>query len=164
MHQTVQCAVEVLVGLGWKIKEEHLRLGLSRVIQNTGLLGRWQQLGTAPHIICDTAHNKEGLFYVLEQLQELPYEQLHIVLGVVSDKKLETILPLFPSSAIYYFCKPDIARGMEANKLRTLGLGYDLKGAVYESVQKALCQAKRMAEREDLIFIGGSTFVVAEIL
>lgn len=162
--QTVQCAVEVLMQLGWKIKGEHLKSGLSQVIRNTGILGRWQSLGEDPQLICDTAHNREGLLYVLKQLEEMTYAQLHIVLGVVSDKKLETILPLFPSSAIYYFCKPDIARGMEANKLRTLGLGYDLKGAVYESVQKALCQAKRMAEREDLIFIGGSTFVVAEIL
>jgi len=163
-RQTVQCVTEVLVQQGWGIKEEHLRLGLAKIVENTGLLGRWQQLEEHPQIICDTAHNKEGLSYVIEQLEEKVIAQLHIVLGVVSDKDLETILPLFPTSAMYYFCKPDIERGLDASKLQKMAQDYNLKGKSYLSVRKALLQAKLQAKREDLIFIGGSTFVVAEIL
>ena len=162
--QTVQEVIVVLIQLGWSIDNEHLKIGLLQVAKNTGLLGRWQKLGDYPLIICDTAHNKEGLTYVMKQLTTITYKQLHIVLGVVSDKELETILPLFPETAIYYFCKPDIKRGLKASKLKAEGLNYGLRGAIYSSVAEAFSQAKQQAKREDLIFVGGSTFVVAEIL
>ena len=114
-------------------------------------------------IVCDTAHNKEGLTYVLNQLQEEKFDQLHIVLGMVNDKDLPTILPMFPKNALYYFCKPDIPRGLEVAILYQEAQKFDLKGNVYVSVMDAFNSAKSIAQKNDLIFAGGSTFVVAEL-
>ena len=162
--KTVQVAVAQLQKSGWAIGIQHIAKGLKDVTGNTGLLGRWQQLGESPKIICDTGHNKEGLGYVLEQLGKERFDRLHIVLGVVSDKDLESILPLFLSRATYYFCKPNLSRGMEVQKLKKEASAYKLVGKAYPSVKDALEKAKRNAGEKDLIFVGGSTFVVAEIL
>jgi len=146
------------------VSEEHIKSGFLKVIGNTNLQGRWQQLGSNPKIICDTAHNAHGLTVVMEQLKKEKYHQLHIVLGVVNDKKLEDILILLPKNAQYYFCKPNIPRGLEANVLEEKALQFGLKGAIYNSVSEAYENSRKNAVAEDFIYVGGSTFVVAEIL
>jgi dihydrofolate synthase/folylpolyglutamate synthase len=156
------CAV--LNEKGFNILNNHIETGLMNVVLNTGLLGRWQILQTKPKVICDTAHNKEGLSYVLKQLKNEKFEQLHIVIGVVDDKNLEQILPMFPINAIYYFCKPNIPRGLDVEKLKETSLKFDLEGETYNSVEKAYKAAMNVAQKEDLIYIGGSTFVVAEVV
>lgn len=144
--------------------EIDIQNGFMNVIENTGLQGRWQQLGENPKIICDTAHNKNGLEIVLNQIQKEKFEQLHIVLGVVNDKKLEEILPLFPKKAKYYFCKPDISRGLDATILQQKASEYNLNGEVFHSVSEAKKNALQNAGKNDFVYIGGSTFVVAEVL
>src|SRR5690554_171167 len=161
--KTVLKTLEVLQP-DFKILQEAITLGLQNVIYNTGLMGRWQQLRQNPKVICDTAHNKEGLSYVMQQLSEEQYEKLHIILGVVSDKDLHSVLPLFPKNAHYYFCKPDIPRGMDASDLRQQAMAFGLSGNVYTSVMKAYESALKAANERDMIFVGGSTFVVAEII
>ena len=148
----------------FEISEEAIKMGFLNVVKNTGLYGRWQQLNTHPKVICDTAHNKEGLEIVLNQVRNSTFDQLHIVLGVVNDKDLNEILPLFPENAIYYFCKPGIYRGLEALHLQQKASTFNLKGKVYHSVSEAYKNALKKARKTDFIFIGGSTFVVAEIL
>jgi len=147
-----------------KISEANIKSGLLNVIKNTGLLGRWQQLGEFPKIICDTAHNKNGLEIVMKQIQKEKFDTLHIVLGVVNDKDLDEILPLFPKNAIYYFCKPNIPRGLDARILQKKATTFQLKGEVYNSVSSSYAQALQNASNNDFIYLGGSTFVVAEIL
>jgi dihydrofolate synthase/folylpolyglutamate synthase len=146
------------------IKEDHIIKGLQNVVKNTGLLGRWQILNKKPLTICDTAHNKEGLIYVLKQLLNEQYDQLHIVIGVVDDKNLGSILDLFPKNATYYFCKPNIPRGLDAKILKGQAKRFELIGNAYKTVKDALYDAQNAANQEDLIFIGGSTFVVAEVV
>ncbi len=146
------------------VAKTHIENGLENVVQNTGLMGRWQILGTHPKIVCDTAHNKEGLALVLEQLQEERYDTLHIVLGFVKDKNPEAVLPLFPKNATYYFCRPDIQRGLNATKLKAVATDFKLNGLVYSSVASALKAAKQAATTFDFIFVGGSNFVVAEVV
>ena len=148
----------------FKITPENIKSGLLQVVKNTGLQGRWQQLGQFPKVICDTAHNKNGLEIVLKQIQKEKFDALHIVLGVVNDKDLDEILPLFPKNAFYYFCKPNIPRGLDASILQKKATMFGLKGEVYNYVTDAYQKAKQNAANSDLIFIGGSTFVVAEIL
>jgi dihydrofolate synthase / folylpolyglutamate synthase len=144
--------------------EQNLREGLIQVLKNTGLQGRWQQLAENPLVICDTAHNKHGLEIVLKQIQKQKFEQLHFVFGVVNDKDLESILDLFPKNATYYFCKPNIPRGLDAQLLQEKSQSYGLMGNAYSSVTEAYLEAKRNAKETDFVFVGGSTFVVAEIL
>jgi dihydrofolate synthase/folylpolyglutamate synthase len=149
---------------GFDVSKKHIKSGLEQVVENTGLLGRWQILGNQPKIVCDSAHNREGLTLVLEQIAQQEFKNLHIVLGFVKDKKLATVLPLFPKKAIYYFCKPDIQRGLVADSLRNEAVGFGLNGEVYNSVLEAQNAAKNAASKSDLIFIGGSNFVVAEVV
>ncbi len=146
------------------VSEETIKNGFLKVVENTGLQGRWQQLGTNPKIICDTAHNAHGLSIVLNQIQKETFNQLHIVLGVVNDKNLEDILPLFPKEANYYFCKPDIARGLDVGILKEKAVEFGLTGETYLSVSNAYQNAIEKATPNDFIYVGGSTFVVAEIL
>ena len=162
----VKTAVQTLLILqqnGFHIKEEDIRKGLENIVKNTELKGRWQILQFNPKVICDTAHNKEGLSIVMDQLQKENYKNLHIVLGVVDDKDLNTILPLFPKNAIYYFCKPNIPRGLDENALMREAKKYNLSGDSYNSTNEAFNASLSNAENEDLVFIGGSTFVVAEL-
>ena len=147
----------------FKVSDQNIKSGLLHVVKNTGLLGRWQQLGTKPKIICDTAHNKNGLEIVLKQIQKETFNHLHIVLGVVNDKELDEVLPLFPNNATYYFCKPNIPRGLDANQLREKALQFSLIGKIYNSVANAFNEAQNNSTKEDFIYIGGSTFVVAEL-
>jgi dihydrofolate synthase/folylpolyglutamate synthase len=149
---------------GFKIENHHIVKGLEKVVENTRLMGRWQQIGNEPIIICDTAHNKEGISMVLDQVKEQSFNNLHIVLGFVKDKDLRKILPLFPKNARYYFCKPKIFRGLDENILAKMFFELDFKGEVYTSVNKAFKAAKKQADKEDFIYVGGSNFVVAEVL
>lgn len=148
----------------FKITPENTKSGLLNVVKNTGLQGRWQQLNEFPKVICDTAHNKNGLEIVLKQIQKEDFDALHVVLGVVNDKDLDEILPLFPKKAIYYFCKPNIPRGLDVVILKQKASTFELKGQVYNSVSEAYQKALKNAGATDFIYIGGSTFVVAEIL
>ena len=146
------------------VSETDIKNGFLNVIKNTGLQGRWQQLGENPTVICDTAHNAHGLKIVINQLKKEKYDQLHIVLGLVNDKNLTEILPLFPKNAIYYFCKPDISRGLDQLILKEKAAEFNLVGQTYISVSNAYQAAKENAKENDFIYVGGSTFVVAEIL
>lgn len=146
------------------VSETDIKNGFLNVIKNNGLQGRWQQLGENPSVICDTAHNAHGLKIVINQLKKEKYDQLHIVLGLVNDKNLTEILPLFPKNAIYYFCKPDISRGLDQLILKEKAAEFNLVGQTYISVSKAYQAAKENAANNDFIYVGGSTFVVAEIL
>lgn len=149
---------------GFEVEEIHITKGLLNVVENTKLMGRWQQLNSNPIIIADTAHNKEGLTIVMEQLKQQEYDSLHIVLGFVKDKNLDLVLGLFPKGATYYFCCPKIERGLSEVELKKNAANFELKGKVYPSVKEAFKAAKKKSKKNDLIFVGGSTFVVAEIL
>ena len=161
---TVVQTVKKLKLKGYKINEQNLKKGLLNVVKNTGILGRWQILSTSPKVVCDTGHNKEGLAYVKQQLTSERYKSLHIIFGVVSDKDINSIADLLPKKATYYFCKPDIPRGMDANRLQKTLNKFNLKGKAFKSVNEAYKAALKNADINDFIFIGGSTFVVAEII
>jgi dihydrofolate synthase/folylpolyglutamate synthase len=157
--QTIELAKDF-----FEINENHIKNGLKNVIENTGLLGRWQVLNEHPKVVCDTAHNSHGLKIVLKQIEKTNFKQLHIVLGVVNDKDLDSILPLFPKNANYYFCKPDIPRGLDAKILEEKAKEFSLNGILHDSVSSAYKTALATANKEDFIYIGGSTFVVAEVI
>lgn len=161
---TVLTTVGVLQELNWNISTHDIDRGLQRTVMNTGLQGRWQLLRDAPKVICDTAHNKEGIAMVLAQVRQEQYNTLHIVLGTTNDKSLDDLLALFPIEAVYYFCKADVPRGLDAAVLQEMATNHNLKGAHYQSVEKAYQAALACADTNDLVFVGGSTFVVAEVL
>ena len=165
MHnkKTVLQAIELLQSQ-FNIEEKHIELGFKNVVQNTGLLGRWQILKQKPFTVCDTAHNSHGLKIVLNQIQKHHFESLHIVLGVVNDKDLDSILPLFPKNANYYFCKPNVPRGLNPEIFQKKATEFGLYGQVFNSVSEAYTEVLNLANNSDFIYIGGSTFVVAEIV
>lgn len=162
--KTVVQSIAVLRDLGYTISETDLERGLLNVVKNTNLQGRWQVLGVQPKLVCDTAHNKEGLAYVMQQIESEDYTNLHIVFGVVNDKDLRSIVPLLPKKALYYLCKPKVQRGLDAEVLKTYFIKNQFAAQSYSSVKKALNAAKLTAGKDDLIYVGGSTFVVAEII
>ncbi|MFP4847121.1 bifunctional folylpolyglutamate synthase/dihydrofolate synthase [Winogradskyella sp. PE311] len=162
--KTVLQSIEILRQSHFNISKAQLLKGLLNVSKNTGFMGRWQVLGHRPKVICDTAHNKEGLSFTIEQLKTETFNRLHMVLGFVSDKDLNSIAALLPKDAIYYFCKPNVQRGLDAKILQDFMRNNNCIGNTYYSVEEALLTAKSMAEKQDLIYIGGSTFVVAEII
>jgi len=161
--QAVFAAFKLLKNI-FTVSEENISEGISNVIINTGLQGRWQILGVSPLTICDTGHNREGLEYVMNQIKMVPRSVLHIVIGFVNDKDLGSVLPLFPTDAIYYFTKASVPRALNEIKLKTEAEKYGLAGESYPDVRTALYWARKQANESDLIFIGGSTFVVAEVL
>lgn len=148
----------------FEISNDEVKNGLLNIVKNTGLLGRWQQIHSNPKVICDTAHNSHGLKIVLNQILKEKFNDLHFVLGVVNDKDLEDILPLFPKNAKYYFSKPNVPRGLDASILKEKAEVYGLYGNVYNSVSEAYQEALSSSGENDFIYIGGSTFVVAEIV
>ncbi len=163
--KTALQAVQILNRINQEvIDKDTIRSGISNVLENTGLQGRWQILGTNPLTICDTAHNPEGIQAVVEQIVETPCKHLHFVFGMVNDKKPESMLFLLPKGATYYFCKADIPRGMDANELKQYAFKAGLRGESYSSVIKAFNSAINNAGANDLVFVGGSTFVVAEVI
>ncbi len=161
--KTVRQAIELLRNT-FVITENNEEQGLLHVVEHTKLLGRWQVLGENPKIITDTAHNSHGLTIVMNQLKQEKYDNLYIVFGVVNDKDLASILPLLPKEAKYFFAKPDNLRGLEPEILAAKAREFDLIGEVCSSIPNAYAKARSVAGAEDLIYVGGSTFVVAEIL
>lgn len=147
-----------------KLPIDAIQKGIEKVIENTHFAGRWQILSQNPLTICDTAHNEAGLSYVRKQIDKMEYKKLHFVLGLVNDKSIDEILALFPKDAVYYFCKADIPRGLDADILQAKAKAFDLVGDVYPDVKSALKQAQANADTDDLVFIGGSTFTVAEVV
>ncbi|HUW05859.1 MAG TPA: folylpolyglutamate synthase/dihydrofolate synthase family protein [Williamwhitmania sp.] len=161
---TVLAAIQILVDRFPRVSPAAVLQGLSSAAQNTGLKGRWQILGINPLVVCDTGHNVDGIGYVVKQLELTPHRKLHFVLGMVSDKDVRGVLGLLPKSATYYFTKASIPRAMSETTLKELASGFDLIGACYPNVLEAFNAAKINAEPNDLVFIGGSTFVVAEVV
>ncbi|MCK9199236.1 MAG: bifunctional folylpolyglutamate synthase/dihydrofolate synthase [Bacilli bacterium] len=161
---TVICAIEELGKIGYHFSEEELRAGFLNLQTNAPLMGRWQTLSTNPLTICDTGHNEDGLSYVIEQINQTPHNNLHFVLGMVNDKDIDKVLSMLPRKAHYYLCKADIPRGLDveilAEKAKQAGLIY----SIYKSVKEALNAAQRNAKENDLVFVGGSTYTVAEIV
>ena len=154
----------MLSRLGIKFSGSNIVDGIARVIDNTGLLGRWYELNAEPYTICDTAHNEDGIREVVAQLESIDYKHLHIVLGMVNDKDVTAVLGLLPQDAKYYFCKASIPRALESKELASKARQQGLIGDVYETVMNAFEAARRAAEPSDMIYVGGSTFVVAEVL
>lgn len=146
------------------LDEEKIRTALMALRHKTTMMGRWEVLGQDPVIIADSAHNQEGLQYAMQQLQSLTYRQLHVVLGAVNDKDLDKMLALFPREGKYYFARPDIPRGLDAEILKEMASRAGLQGQAFSAVHDAMEAAKANAGKEDVIYVGGSTFVVAEVL
>ena len=157
-------AVDLLNEKDYKITENCLREGLANVVTTTGLLGRWQVIGTNPLTVCDTGHNEDGIKSIVQQLENTAYKQLHFIFGTVGDKDPGKVLALLPKEANYYFVKADIARAMNADELAKRANEFGLVGEVYPSVNEAYKKARLVADKMDMIFVGGSTFVVAEVL
>lgn len=162
--KTVVATIQTLQQLGWDITENHIINGLQNVVNNTGLMGRWQVLNKQPFTVCDTGHNEAGIKLILAQLAEQDYEKLHFVLGVVNDKDITNILQLLPKHAIYYFCQANIPRALEVYILAEKATAVGLSGTTFPTVEAAYQAAQKNATAQDMIFIGGSTFVVAEVV
>ena len=161
---TTITAIKQLQSLGWNISDKNIKKGLGKVVKNTGILGRWQTLSETPKIICDVGHNEDGIREIVKQLNKLKYKKLHFVYGTVNDKNFDKILSLLPKDAKYYFCKPNIQRGLSADDLQREAKKHQLLGNNFDSVDNAIYRAKENQKEEDILFIGGSTFVVAEAL
>ncbi len=155
--------VDVLNQKGFQISNFQIQDGISKVISQTGLKGRWQVLSKSPLMICDTAHNVSGISQVLESIKKIKYQKIWMILGFVSDKDISSILQLLPKDANYIFCEANIPRAMRAADLRLKALEYNLVGEEMKNVNQAIQKIKILAKSNDLIYIGGSTFVVAEI-
>jgi dihydrofolate synthase/folylpolyglutamate synthase len=162
--KTVLSAVEQLREQGFIITDEHLQIALRQVKTLTGLHGRWEVLSTEPLTICDTGHNPEGIQEVLKNIAATPYQHLHFVIGMVNDKDISKVLSMLPTDATYYFCRPDIPRGLEAESLKHQAESLSLHGKIYANVKEAYLSAQKAAQKDDLVFVGGSTFVVAEVV
>ena len=162
--QTTLVAAQQLKQQGWSLDDEHISNGFKNVVKNTNLRGRWEVIQESPKVICDVAHNVEGLSIILDQLQAMPRHELHLVLGFVNDKNVGEILGLIPKDAILYLCEPSIPRALRIDKLVQLASDLDLKHTAHNDVASAVLAARTMADARDVIFVGGSTFVVADLL
>jgi dihydrofolate synthase/folylpolyglutamate synthase len=160
----VLLAVDELRQLGFEISDQHVHQALKNVQATTGIQGRWQQLSKDPFIICDTGHNEDGIHEVLKNLATTTYDKLHFVIGAMRDKDLSHMLPYLPKDATYYFSAPDMPRAMPAEELRKEAMEFGLTGLDYPSVGAAFDAAKEAYQQGNLIFVGGSNFVVAEVL
>jgi dihydrofolate synthase / folylpolyglutamate synthase len=161
---TVLCTLERLEQDGIRIEEQHIVSGIRKVIKNTGLMGRWQTISRQPLTIADIGHNPDGIIEVLQQIELTPHSNLHFVIGVVNDKDVKSMLSKLPKNATYYFCKADIPRGLKASKLTEQAKEFSLNGKTYLSVKEALKSAQQAAGPLDLVMVGGSAFVVAEVI
>ena len=162
--KTVLTAVGELRKLGYEIPDQAVVDGFRQVTELTGLQGRWQTLQENPKIVCDTGHNAHAVQYIVEQLSKENYNQLHIVFGMVNDKDIDAVLKLLPQDAHYYFTKASIKRAIDERDLALKAAAFDLKGTCFENVESAIKSAKENADKNDLIFIGGSSFIVADAL
>lgn len=161
---TLLSAIRQLGAAGYRFTEEHVREGFLHVCELTGLMGRWQKLGEHPTIICDTGHNVGGMQYITEQLRRQTYQTLHIVIGMVNDKDISGVLSMLPQNARYYFTQASVKRALPCDKVKALAEGFGLHGDAYPNVSEAFEAAKQQACHEDFIFIGGSSFIVADLL
>ncbi len=161
---TILCSIDKLRSIGYNITDIAIKNGLKNVIKNTHLQGRWQTISLSPLTVCDTAHNCEGLQYTMKQISELTFDKLHIVIGFVNDKNIDKAISLFPKNAIYYFTQASIPRAICSAELKEICRKYDLIGNAFPNISSAFCAAKQNANSKDLIFIGGSTFVVGDFL
>ncbi|MBK1439070.1 bifunctional folylpolyglutamate synthase/dihydrofolate synthase [Parapedobacter sp. ISTM3] len=161
---TVLCAVDELRRMGFSITDTHVGQALMQVQHLTGLMGRWQTLSVDPLVICDTGHNADGWREVLANISATPHHALHMVIGVMRDKDLNNMLPMLPREARYYFCQVAMPRALPAQELHAAAINYGLEGSAFTSVREALQAARQHAGADDLIFVGGSTFVVGELL
>ena len=159
----VLTVLDVIKEHGIHITQEEVKTGIESFKINTGFKGRWQTLGLNPLIICDTAHNMAGIKVIVEEISKVEYSNLHIVWGMVVDKEIKDMLELLPEDAYFYFCRPDIPRGMNADSVYTVAKEMGLKGEIIEDVNEALAVATSKANKDDMVYVGGSTFVVAEI-
>lgn len=157
-------AALTLQSCGLAIYEQDIRQGIAQVIPHTGLHGRWEQLAERPYTICDTGHNIDGLTEIKAQLDTCSYHKLHFVIGMVNDKDVDSVLSILPKDAVYYFCKASIPRAMHEKTLAQKAYAHGLKGDIYPTVAEAYAAAQAAARPEDMIYIGGSTFVVAEVI
>ncbi len=162
--KTVLACVDELICLGYKIEQENILQGLEKVTEITGLMGRWQTIGENPKTICDTGHNHAGISLIVEQINAQKYNHLHIVFGMMADKERTKIYELLPKDATYYFTKASLPRSLNEVVLMGEAKEFGLNGRCYSTVRKALAAARRKAEADDFIYVGGSTFVVADAL
>jgi dihydrofolate synthase/folylpolyglutamate synthase len=160
----VLVALQILAEQGFIIHDKNIATGLRNVKENTGLMGRWQTLSENPLVIVDTGHNIDGIKQVVKQIELTPYSHLHFVLGMVGDKDIIGVISLLPKNATYYFTKASIPRALNEQKLAEIAKKCNLNGNTYPTVQDAIAEAKKNANTNDLIFIGGSTFTVADAL
>ncbi|MDL2213397.1 bifunctional folylpolyglutamate synthase/dihydrofolate synthase [Bacteroides sp. OttesenSCG-928-E20] len=161
---TVLHAVNLLRELDYTLTDENVRHGLERVVQLTGLMGRWQIVQQSPLMVCDTAHNVAGLTIVMEQLRALKRRRLHIVVGMVNDKDVSGMMKLLPADAEFYFTQASVERALPAEELTAIGRSAGLVGDAYTTVVDAVREAQKRSLPEDVIFVGGSSFVVADLL
>lgn len=162
--RTVITAIKELAKIGYSISDDAVYTGFENVVRLTGLMGRWQQLSDKPRIICDTGHNSHGIKYIVEQLRNEQYDNLHIVFGMVNDKDVSSVLELVPKDAKYYFTRASIERALTPEEIAKKALVYGLRGDTYDNIKQAIDAAKQNADENDLIFIGGSSFIVADAL
>lgn len=162
--RTVITAIKELTKIGYSITDDAVYTGFENVVMLTGLMGRWQQLSDKPRIICDTGHNSHGIKYIVEQLRNEQYDNLHIVFGMVNDKDVSSVLELMPKDAKYYFTRASIERALTPEEIAKKALVYRLRGDTYDNIKQAIDAAKQNADENDLIFIGGSSFIVADAL
>ena len=161
---TLLSAIRLLKQAGYQLTESNIRKGFSQVCELTGLMGRWQKLESEPTLICDTGHNVGGISYIIEQLEHQKYERLHIVIGMVNDKDIDGVLSLMPQDAFYFFTQASVERAMPVEDFAVKAMRHGLSGTLCDTVQDAVEKALRRARENDLIFIGGSTFIVADAL
>jgi dihydrofolate synthase/folylpolyglutamate synthase len=161
---TVLKTIDILNSRGWKLTESIIRKGIGNTILNTGLLGRWQIIGHNPLLVCDTGHNPAGIRLVVEQISQTAWKNLHLIIGMVNDKDQDQVLSLLPTNATYYFTQASIPRAATPEELAAKASKFGLEGNCYPTVRQALSAALTNADSRDLIFVGGSTFVVAEVL
>jgi dihydrofolate synthase/folylpolyglutamate synthase len=161
---TAFTALEQLQKLNWLISRSAIQDGFASVVASTGIMGRWQTIGHNPRSICDTAHNVDGIAAVISQIMQLPWLRLHMVWGMVNDKDLDSVLSLLPTEASYYFTPSSVPRSLEAKVLAECATRYGLNGRTFSSVEEAYRAAQDEAGSDDMIFTGGSTFVVADLL
>lgn len=162
--RTLLTALPLLKEAGYRLDEQAVRNGFAHVVELTGLMGRWQKLQESPTLICDTGHNVGGITYIAEQLKQQTYRQLHIVMGMVNDKDIRGVLALLPPEATYYFTKASVKRALPEEELQKLAAVAGLKGECYPDVPSAVKAAQEKSLPEDFIFVGGSSFIVADLL
>ena len=161
---TILTAINVLAKIGLAIQSENISEGFKHVCELTGLRGRWEKIEENPITICDTGHNVNGLEYIVKQLQQQKHEKLHIVFGMVNDKDIEGVLSIMPKDATYYFCQASVKRAMPSQQLKTLAEAHELKGNTFANVLDAYNSARQNASQNDFIYIGGSSFIVADLI